>query len=192
MTETEAEAKDAEVKEIKRSIEELRSSINTCVLGCGLEPYKKEMKERSGRFTENIQNNKDYIVTEKILMLEKINDLDRAFSEKIKILRTYIGRMLTSGLIVGVCIVGIFGSIQINKVSQQEYNNHLDQYVVDKSDQMEKFNKFIDSYKDDREKRDDKIDEMFQKQLDFNSSIIIQNGLLEKQLGILRTKLEVH
>lgn len=182
---------ESKMEDNKTKIHELENVATACKLGCELPSYKKEMKQRCEKFDSKIDSNTEMYKSEKQNILDKIRDLSEEFEYKFKQSRVLIGRVISSSVVFAVALIGIFGTIQVNKVSQAEFNNHLRSYHEDKQQQIEKFDNFVSTYTFDREKRDEKIDNMFQKQIDFNQEIVKQNGLLQQQLEVLKTKMSL-
>jgi hypothetical protein len=121
----------------------------------------------------------------------KIKGVEEKVTEKLTQHRSVIGRFITTAIIVGVCLVGVIGTIQVNKVDHVEYSNHLDYYTVDKLESQNRFNEFINTYNVDRNQRDVKIDNIFKEQLTFNREMVKQTSLLEKQLEVIKTRIEI-
>jgi len=172
-------------------LQELETKTTACRLGCELPAYKIEMRERCEKLNNGIKTNNEICKTEKQNILDKIRDLSDEFEYKFKQSKTLIGRVISTCVIFGVALIGVFGSIQINKVSRQEYNNHLEAYRVDRQEQADRFEKFLSTYSFDRNKRDEKIDKMFQKQIDFNQEIVKSNAILQQQLEVLKTQINI-
>ncbi len=82
-----------------------------------------------------------------------------------------MGKAITIAVVIGVFFGGIIGTIQIQKVSQSEYNNHLIMYKDDRAVQLDRFNDILDKYSTDLERREVKIDAMFSEQQRFNDVI---------------------
>lgn len=181
---------EANHTEMKEHIMGLSNKVTNLKELCPLDSYKAEMRERCERFTEKIESNELNNTQTRHDVENAIKDSNLVCFERVKGVRTLVGRVITALIGIGIFYGGIIGTLQNNKVSIGEYNNHLAAYQIDRSEQIQRFNKFLESYSVDREKRDGKIDEMFEKQLDFNASIIRQNSLLEKQLEVVRTKLD--
>ncbi len=167
----------------------MTSSINTCLHGCGLDPYKAEMKQRCELFSEKIQNNKEMTALQKREIEKMVEDVEDGVEEKIKSLRHLISRIITTVVVVGIFFGGIIGTIQIQKVSQSEYNNHLSMYQDNRSEQINRFDKFLDVYAANIEKRDIKIDSILQHQQAFTEAIRTRNILLEGQLNLIKQKI---
>ncbi len=182
---------ETSIDDMKESVKEMTSSINTCLHGCGLDPYKAEMKQRCELFSEKIQNNKEMTALQKREIEKMVEDVEDGVEEKIKSLRHLISRIITTVVVVGIFFGGIIGTIQIQKVSQSEYNNHLSMYQDNRSEQINRFDKFLDVYAANIEKRDIKIDSILQHQQDFNEAISRRNILLEGQLNLIKQKIEL-
>ncbi len=60
-------------EEMKKSVRLVSASMNTCLHGCGLEPYKEEMHQRCQRLTDKIDNNKEILALHKHEMETLIN-----------------------------------------------------------------------------------------------------------------------
>ena len=182
------------IAELEREFKDLEIQINQCVLGCGLDPYKNEMKERCKVFTEKIQNNKEISLEQKHEVLYKLQTTENALNEKIedvesrcdsKIVsnRKLIGKLIGTAVVLFICAVGVISTIQTNKVSQYEYNNHLQSYQLDKTKSNEDFRDFLRTYQESREKRDNKIDRILEK-------LVESNSLMQQQLEVIKVRIE--
>lgn len=166
--------------DIKESVRLVADSMNTCIHGCGLDSYKEEMHQRCQRLTDKIENNKEILVLHKHELENLIGEVSRKGDEKNLSVRQMINRMITTVVVIGIFFGGIIGALQVHKVSQSEYNNHLIMYQDDRSIQLDRF-----------EKRDLKIDVIIEKQQEFNEAISERNIILEGQLNVVRTKIEM-
>ena len=174
----------------RTEMELAQHTVSNCKLTCELPSYKTEMTQRCKSLTEKIDSNKEMATEQKHGMNAKLVETEKRCDEKVKTNRILIGRLITASIILGVCLVGVIGTIQNNKVGQSEYDNHLVSYEANRQEALHRFNRFMEEYQLSRQKRDDKIDLMLGKQQDFNASIVRSNLLLEKQLDVLKAKLD--
>ena len=188
---TDIETKDR-ISIIEKDMRNFTNELNECRLGCGLESYKKEMKERCERLSEKILNNKDQATSQKNQLEKDIDNSEITIMGKVNGLRLLLSRLFTAILIISVFYGGILGTIQIQKVSQAEFNNHLRDYAADQAKDGERFNAMIHTFELNRKERDNKIDSLLEKQLDFNERVLHQNALLEKQIEVIKTRLDMN
>jgi hypothetical protein len=185
---------DERLTRLEVEMDEMQASVARVEMireNCPLEPYKIEMKERCQRFTDRITDNKESFLNYKMIIEKNLQDAETRCTEKTKQNRMLIGRLISAIVVLGICLVGVIGGIQISKVSNSEYVNHLEAYRADRNEERSAFNKFLDNYSFDREKRDDKIDTIIGEQRDFNIGIMQQNSLLQQQLEVIKVKLNV-
>lgn len=178
-------------EEMRESVKLVTASMNQCLHGCGLDPYKEEMHQRCQRLTDKIENNKEILILHKHELENLIHEVQQKSDEKNLTVRQQLRLMFTTIVVIGIFFGGIIGTIQIQKVSQSEYNNHLAMYQDDRSVQLDRFNKFMDTYTANREKRDVKMDTMIERQQTFNEAISRRNVILEGQLDIIKAKLQM-
>ncbi len=176
---------------LENDMKSLSGEVSKCVLGCGLDPYKEEMRERCQRLSEKINNNKDQAVEQKHQLEKDINTSEEVTMEKIKNIKLVLSRLFSAVLIVSIFFGGVIGTIQINKVSQSEYDNHLRATELDIEAENKRFDKMINTFELHRRERDVKIDNLLIKQLDFNDRILQHNALLEKQIEVLRIRVDL-
>ena len=182
------------VNKLEEEMESCRIEIERALMmreHCPLDPYKEEMKQRCENFSDKIVSNKDAIIAATAEFNFKIVALENRIGEKIKNNRTIVGRMISSLIVAGVCLVGIVGGLQLSKVGYNEYNGHIDNYRIARSEEKQAFDAFLDTYTFDRDKRDTKIDALFNEQRNFNMQVMKTNSLLEQQLEIIKTKMEM-
>jgi len=177
--------------QMKEDIRTVAASMNTCLLGCGLDAYKDEMKQRCQRLSEKIDNNKEILQIHKHEITTLVNDLEDRFENKYESNRSVLYRIITTAVVIGIFFGGVVGTLQIQKVSQAEYNNHLNVYQLDKVEQQAKFDHFLETYTKNQEKRDMKMDNIIEKQQEFNEAISKRNIILEGQLNVIKTKLDL-
>jgi hypothetical protein len=177
--------------QLTKDIQLLSESQMICKMGCELPSYKVEMRGRCETFDTKIKANSKLFEAEQLGTELKIKGVEEKVTEKLTQHRSVIGRFITTAIIVGVCLVGVIGTIQVNKVDHVEYSNHLDYYTVDKLESQNRFNEFINTYNVDRNQRDVKIDNIFKEQLTFNREMVKQTSLLEKQLEVIKTRIEI-
>lgn len=175
----------------KTDIQAIAQASQNNKLTCELPSYKTEMVTRCKALNDKIDSNKEIATEQKHNIKNVLAEAEIRCDEKIKTNRTLIGRLITACIILGICLVGVIGTIQNNKVGQAEYDNHLVAYESNRQEALHRFNRFMEEYQLSRQKRDDKIDLMLDKQQDFNTEIVKSNLLLEKQLDILKAKLDM-
>ena len=179
------------VSEMEKLYASLESRIDNIQASCPIDAYKNEMKERCKRFSDNIANNKEDIAALKTTLEREIVDSERRCNEKTKYNRLIIGRVISGLLMLGVALGSILGTIQINKIGRAEFVQHIDHYKEIQETSATRFDSFMSTYRSDRDKRDAKIDRVFEQQIIFNQSMIRNTGLLQQQLEVVKTKLGV-
>ncbi len=179
------------IKTIEEDVKQLSKEISGCVNSCGLASYKIEMRERCERLSDKIENNKDLNVQQKMTSENLIRNIEDKIMDKIKVIRGSFNKFISIMVLIGLGLGGIIGTIQIDKVSQMEFNNHLISYNDDRRESVDTFNSFMRKYDVNREKRDNKIDDLLLKQLDFNDRILRNNALLTQQLEVINTIIDI-
>ena len=177
--------------QMRDDLKSVSMSMNSCLLGCGLDAYKDEMKQRCQRLSEKIDNNKEILQLHKTEIKLLVDDMENNCNDKWEDNRTVLYRIITTAVVVGIFFGGIIGTLQIQKVSQSEYNNHLNVYQLDKVEQQTRFDHFLETYTKNQEKRDKKMDDVIEKQQEFNEAISKRNIILEGQLNVIKTKLDI-
>ena len=182
------------IVKLETEVEDLRLEVNKTLImreNCPLGAYKEEMKQRCQRFTDKIDTNKENINNLKDSTKDQIAALEKVVAEKIKANRAIIGRLISSLIVLGVCLTTIIGSLQATKVSVSEYTKHIENSRAERMIERDNFNKFLTRYSADELRHNGKIDKMFDAQLEFNISIMKQNGLLQQQLEVIKVKLKI-
>jgi hypothetical protein len=196
----------------KDHLRTLDTNIQNHVIGCGLDAYKAEMRERCERLNDNWQSNRTQISEHKheneaqftkleddfVVKLTEhkaendihFNKIEEAVVSKASAAKALSGKIISSGLIIGLCLVGVFSSININKVSQTEFRQHVEASSENMNEQVAMFNKFMDSYSDDRIRRDTKLDAVLDRQMEFNQGMMKNTSLLQQQLEVLKTQVD--
>lgn len=155
-----------------------------------LEAYKVEMKERCQRLSEQINHNKEMNANIKRELENKIkehsNDSNITFS---KISGT-INKVISIAITLLLCVAGALATLQINKLSLTEHYEHVKTYQTDKVEIENKLSKFLINIDQEREKRDKKLDEIFERQMKFNEEIMKSNSLLQTQMEVLKSKVD--
>jgi hypothetical protein len=178
------------VSDNKNIGKDFQEKMNLHMHGCGLDGYKKEMKQRCETLNERISRNKETSTRDKTDLEKLVDNTSAGCCKKIDSNRTLIWRTISTLILLGVCFIGVIGTIQIQKVSIQEYNNHLEENAIHRVESQLRFDKFLSTYETNRDKRDGKLDTMLNRQLDFNDRILQQNALLEKQLEVIKTRVD--
>jgi hypothetical protein len=174
----------------KDHLRTLDTNIQNHVIGCGLDAYKAEMRERCERLNDNWQTNKTMISDHKHENELQFTRIEEEFDVKITSQRTLSGKIISTGIVLGLCLVSVFAGIGVNKVSQTEFKQHI-AVVADNMNKREvMMDRFIENYTNDRIRRDEKLDNVLHKQLDFNQSIMQNTSLLQQQLEVIKTKIK--
>jgi hypothetical protein len=151
----------------------LEGKVENHLLNNPLLGYKDEMTVRCKNFDNRIKGNTAETIAVETRLVEKIRGT-----------RAIIGRIIATLIIVGVTITGIFGTLQVDKISRSEFTTQI---AASKNIRSE----FLEDYKYDRDKRDSKIDQIFEKQLSFNQEMIKQTAILSKQLAVIEARINV-
>ena len=174
----------------KDHLRTLDTNIQNHVIGCGLDAYKAEMRERCERLNERIKVNKEEIQEHKQSNDAQFQATKDDYESKVTGVRTLVNRMISTAVVFGVALMGIFGGINVNKVSQSEFRQHIEVASDSLEKQMEMFESFISSYTEDRLRREEKLDNMFTKQVEFNQRILENTSLLQQQLEVIKTRVD--
>ncbi len=158
---------------------------------CPLDPYKEEMKQRCQNFSDKIAVNKDAVTAATAEFNFKMNNVEIGCNDKVKSNRLLIGRLISVLVVLGVCLVGIIGELQLNKIGNNEFKEHITSYRTNRDSDQRAFQKFLDTYTFDRDKRDTKIEALFNEQRSFNMQVMRTNSLLEQQLEVIKVKLNI-
>jgi hypothetical protein len=175
---------------LMKDITQVSAEAKACKFQCELPAYKQEMRGRCETFDTKIE-----AIKEKALLIDHgidvaITTVDDKSRERHNANRVLIGRII-GVLVTGVILAtGVIGTLQTYKVGQPEFDNHLAHYQADKADSNARWEKFVDTVTENTRRRDDKIDRMLTEQLIFNSEIVKQTGLLEKQLAVIKTSIK--
>ena len=180
----------ATLEELEEKIASIENSIEVIKQTCPLGPYKNEMKERCKRFSDSIANNEKCITSARHIAEKNLKNAEDRCLERHKYTKTIFGRMISSAIILAVCLVSIIGALQLTKVSRSEFQAHLDNYTMERKERAAAFDKFMTTYTYDRDRRDNKIDALFARQVDFNASMMKQNALLSEQLHVIKARLD--
>jgi hypothetical protein len=178
--------------EIEIEMAELREELAILKQTCPLGPYKNEMKERCERFNDAILTTKETLSKLESDIEKKIIASEARCESKSKYNRMIMGRMISSAIVLSVCLISIIGALQLTKISRSEFDAHVQTYSNERKERAIKFDNFIRTYTYDRDKRDEKIDSLFDKQSEFNARIMKQNALLEQHLEVVKAKIEAN
>ncbi len=179
------------VDDLEKSILALSAELSTLKQTCPLGPYRQEMKERCERLSEQISDNKSCLNGLRRTVDKEVHEVESRCVEKIKGNRMIVGRVISSIIILGIALSSVIGTIQIDKVGRAEFSQHIDNFRETRESAADRFEAFMTEYKMDRDRRDDKIDRLFQKQSDFNQFMITNNGLMQQQLEVIKSKLGI-
>ena len=179
-----AEKIDAFGIHIDQKIESLRDS-------CPLVGYNLKMNERIERFNDRLSVNIEKIENQKDYYDEKIDGVESVLLREYKNVDDTIKKTIISGVTICLAFLALFGTLYFQKINNSEMLDFKTHYNLEKVENVKKYNRFWDNYIHDRELRDEKIDRIFQKQLDFNAKIMEQNSLLGRQLEVLKTKINI-
>jgi len=179
------------MEEIENQLKELKEEVAVLKKTCPLGPYKNEMKERCKRFSDSIGINKENILELKADFQKNLSEAEKRCEDKSKYNRLIMGRIISSAIVLGVCLVSIIGGLQLTKVSRSEFSQYIESYHTERKERAIKFDEFMKTYAHDREVRDNKLDNLFNRQNDINKHIVEQNHLLSEQLQVIKTKLKM-
>jgi hypothetical protein len=174
----------------KENLRTLDTNIQNHVIGCGLDAYKAEMRERCERLNERIEHNQDVIKDHKHESEQLWTKVEDEFNTKVIAQRTLSGKIISTAIVFGIALIGVFGGINVNKVSQSEFRHHIEVASQNQEKQVEMLDRFIESYAADRIRREEKLDDMFHKQLEFNQGIMKNTSLLQQQLEVIKAKID--
>lgn len=175
----------------KENLRILDTNIQNHVIGCGLDAYKAEMRERCERFNERIDSNNQVIKDHKHENETQFEKMETEFDKKLTIQRNLSGKIISTAVVFGLALISVFAGININKVSQTEFSQHIAVAAENQEKQVKILDKFIESYTADRIRRDEKLDDMFHKQLEFNQTIMQNTSLLQQQLEVIKARVEL-
>ena len=173
----------------KDHLRTLDTNIQNHVIGCGLDAYKAEMRERCERLNERAEDNKNAIIDHKHESETVWTKVEEDFSKKITQQRSLSGKIISTAVVLGICLISVFAGIGVNKVSQSEFTQHIETSNTATEKVVVMMDKFIENYTEDRRHREEKLDSMFERQLDFNQGIIQNTSLLQQQLEVIKTRI---
>jgi len=130
----------------KDHLRTLDTNIQNHVIGCGLDAYKAEMRERCERLNERIKLNREQMNDHKTENEKAFTEIKEDYVGKIGILKGISNKIISTAIIFAVALIGVFGGINVNKVSQSEFNQHISVAAENNQKQVEVLDKFINSY----------------------------------------------
>lgn len=175
----------------KDHLRTLDTNIQNHVIGCGLDAYKAEMRERCERLNEKIEVNNDTIRDHKYENESQFAKLTDEFDGKVETQKKISGKIISTAIVFGLALISVFGGINVNKVSQSEFRQHMEIAATNQDKSVQMMDKFIESYTADRIRREEKLDDMFHKQLEFNQTIMQNTSLLQQQLEVIKAKVDM-
>lgn len=188
-------------KERTEIVNDIKTLTDHCRLSCTLPHFKndfdqkfshlgQENEQRYLRINEKMMELNEKIIESKKNVVDHIGTIVELFEEKIKTVKNSFLRLTGFLTVCFTAFVTIIGSLQVDKVSNSEYNAHVTaNYELVRQTQTQTENRFRIMQSDVKEVKENQK-KVYEETLKLYQELTKAIGGIEKQLAALNTRMK--
>lgn len=155
---------------------------------CPLSSYKGEMYQKWERLLQQMSYTKEALDYIKVELEEKVDLVKKDAEDDYKSIKN-LGRVLVGVLVtVGLFYGGILGTLQIEKVGREEFQNHLTLQTKEQDKITDRFQQFLSLYREERNSRNYKLDNILNRQSEFNTRLLNETGEIKESVSAIKVR----
>lgn len=155
---------------------------------CPLNSYKGEMYQKWERLLQQMSYTKEALDYIKVELEEKVDLVKKDAEDDYKSVKN-LGRVLVGVLVtVGLFYGGILGTLQIEKVGREEFQNHLTLQTKEQDKITDRFQQFLSLYREERNSRNNKLDNILNRQGEFNTRLLNETGEIKESVSAIKVR----